>query len=326
MYNLTYEQITNTILSNSNLTKEELENKINLKLKELSDLISREGAAHIIANELGIKLITVPSSLKIENVLPGMRLVTLTAKVINIYETREFTKNEKKSRVSSMLIGDETGTTRLVIWDDVIIKSLEQLKEDDIIKIKGAYCKENNGFKEVHLGNNSQLLINPEGEFVGNVLVRQQLTRKKISELTENDNVELLGTVVQLFEPRFYDVCPECNKSIKLVDGNFRCEKHNIVTPKHAPLINFFFDDSSANIRVVVFRDQALRLVEKTEEELRQIKESPQKFDILKSEVLGKQLLIKGRVTRNDMFNRLEFVANNIQEANPVEIAENMIK
>ncbi|MDD5650561.1 MAG: DUF2240 family protein [Candidatus Nanoarchaeia archaeon] len=326
MYNLSYEQIIDIILSNSSISKEEVENKINKKLKELSDLISREGAAHIIANELGVKLVSVPTTLKIEDVLPGMRLVTITAKVINIYETREFTRNGKKSKVASLLIGDETGTTRLVLWDETQISSLVHLKEGDIIKVKGAYCKENNGFKELHSGNNSQLLINPEGEFIGNVLVKQQLMRKKISELSENDNVEILGTVVQLFEPRFYDVCPECGKRIKLIDGNFRCEKHNIVTPKYAPLINFFFDDSSANIRVVAFRDQALHLVEKTEQELQEIKDSQQKFDALKSEVLGKQLLIKGRVTRNEMFNRLEFVANNIQDVDPVQLAENIIK
>ena len=326
MYNLTYEQIINLILEKSNISKEELEKRVNVKLKDLSDLISKEGAAHIIANELGIKLISIPISLKILDVLPGMRLIGLTVKILSIYETREFLRNGKKSRVASILIGDETGTTRLVIWDETQINNIANMKEGDILKIKGGYCKENNGFKEIHLGNESQIIINPEGEFIGNILLKQQLLRKKISELAENDNVEIIGTIVQLFEPRFYEVCPECNKKVKLLDGNFRCEKHNIVSPKQVPLINFFFDDSTANIRVVAFRDQATALVEKTEDELRIIKNSPEKFDNLKAEILGKQLLIKGRVTRNEMFNRLEFVANHVQEADPVEIAEAIIK
>lgn len=326
MYNLTYEQIIDLILEKSSISREELNNKINLKLKELSDLISKEGAAHIIANELGVKIIALPQTLKIKDVLPGMRLVGLTAKVINIYETREFTKNGKKSRVSSILIGDETGTTRLVFWDENQINSIKDMKESDIIKIRGAYCKENNGYKELHMGNNSQLSINPEGESVGDILVRSQVMKKNISDLNENDNVEIIGTIVQLFEPRFYEACPSCGKRIKPVDGTFKCDTHNVVIPKYVPLINFFFDDSTANIRVVLFRDQVYTLLERTESELQEIKNSPEKFDQLKSEILGKQLLIRGRVTRNEMFNKLEFVANYIQEANPIEIAETLLK
>ncbi|MBU0930273.1 MAG: DUF2240 family protein [Nanoarchaeota archaeon] len=326
MYNLTYEQIIELILEKSVISKEELDVKINSKLKELSDLISKEGAAHIVANELGVKIVTIPKTLKIRDVLPGMRLVGLTAKVINLYETREFVRNGKKARVSSMLIGDESGTTRLVLWDETQINSVKDLKESDILKIRGAYCKENNGYKELHLGNNSQLIINPEGESVGDVLVRQQLIRKNISDLNENDSVEIIGTVVQLFEPRFYEACPECGKKVKPIDGTFKCDTHNTVIPKDVPLINFFFDDSTANIRVVLFRDQVLNLLEKTEDELQEIKNSPEKFDKLKSDILGKQLLIRGRTTKNEMFNRLEFVANYIQEANPVEIAQTLSK
>ena len=326
MFNLTYEQILEIILEKTNLSKEEIESRIKIKLKELSDLVTKEGAAHIIANELGIKLISIPKIFKIMDVLPGMKLVGLTAKVISVYETREFIKNGKKARVASILIGDETGTTRLVLWDEHAIDAIKSLKESDIIRIKGASCRENNGFKELHLGNNSQMVINPEGELIENVLVRQQLVRKNISDLNQDDNVELLGTVVQLFEPRFYEVCPACGKRIKLNEGNFTCQEHGVVSPKLVPLVNFFFDDSTANIRIVAFRDQAEYLLEKTSDEIQEIKNSSEKFDKLKLDILGKQLLIKGRVTRNEMFNRLEFVANRIEGADPIEVAREMIK
>jgi len=326
LFNLTYEQIISVILEKTNISKEELDQKIKIKLKDLSDLISKEGAAHIVANELGVKLITIPQFLKIKDVLPGMKLVGITAKVMSIYETREFIRNGKKSRVASILIGDETGTTRLVLWDETAIDALKSLKEGDIVKIKGAYCKENNGFKELHFGNNAQLIINPEGETIDNVLVRQQLLRKNISELNPDDHVEIIGTVVQLFEPRSYEVCPTCGKRVKSNEGNFNCAEHGVISPKQVPLVNFFFDDSTANIRIVAFREQAEYLLEKTMDEIQEIKTSPEKFDKLKLEILGKQLIIKGRVTRNEMFNRLEFVANRIEEADPVEIAQSVIK
>ena len=37
----------------------------------------------------------------------------------------------------------------------------------------------------------------------------------------------------------------------------------------------------------------------------------------LKREVLGKQLVLKGRVTSNEMFNRMELVVSNLEEPSP---------
>ena len=57
MIKIPYEDIISKIKSGSKLSEEEIEAKIEAKLKQLSGLISKNGAAHIIANELGVKLI-----------------------------------------------------------------------------------------------------------------------------------------------------------------------------------------------------------------------------------------------------------------------------
>ena len=51
MIKQSYEEIVNKIISSTSLNKEEIENLVEKKLKSLQDLISREGAAYIIANE-----------------------------------------------------------------------------------------------------------------------------------------------------------------------------------------------------------------------------------------------------------------------------------
>ncbi|MDD5587904.1 MAG: DUF2240 family protein [Candidatus Nanoarchaeia archaeon] len=328
MLNLSYEQIISTILENTTITKEELQDRINAKLKELSNLISKEGAAHIIANELNVKLLDVPKVLKIKDVLPGMRLINMTGKVINFYGVREFNKDGRKARLATMLIGDETATTRLVIWDEVIINEIlkENLKENDIIKLRGASCRENQGYKELHLASKAQLSINPEGETISNVLVKPTLIRKKISELQENDYAEVLGTIVQMFEPRFFEVCPLCGARVRIEDGVFACKEHSIVEPKLIPFVNFFFDDGSANIRVVAFRNQAELILERNETELVEMKNNLEKFEELKSSVLGKQFLLKGKVNRNEMMNRLEFAANEAESVDYTKLAEVLLK
>ena len=56
MIKIPYNDIVQKISETANISSEEIETKVNAKLKQLSGLISKEGAAHIIANELGVKL------------------------------------------------------------------------------------------------------------------------------------------------------------------------------------------------------------------------------------------------------------------------------
>jgi len=45
------------ICASSGMTEEEVTKKISSKIEQLYGLVSEEGAAHIIANELGIKIL-----------------------------------------------------------------------------------------------------------------------------------------------------------------------------------------------------------------------------------------------------------------------------
>ncbi len=323
MINLTYAQIIEKVIKEANISKEELEIRIDKKLKDLSDLVSREGAAHIVANELDVKLFSpLPTTLKIRDLMAGMNSVNVLGKVLTIYPTREYKKESRSGRVASILIGDETGTTRMVIWDENIIQKLKELKEEDIVKISNTYCKDNNGYKEIHLGNKSQLIINPKDEFIKEVNIKQILPRRHIKDLTENENAKLFGTIVQLFEPRFYEICPECGKRVKLNEQNYVCEEHSKVSPKLVPVINMFFDDGTANIRVVCFREIVEALLNLNLDSILKLKDNPEGFEKLKKDILGKQLVIEGRTVNNTFFNNLEFIARNIIEPTPLEINE----
>ena len=213
------------------------------------------------------------------------------------------------------MIGDETGTIRASIWDENVINQATAVKAGDIIKINNAYSKQNNNFKELHLGSKSQIIINPENEVVSEIRTAQSLPRKQIIDLSENEFVEIFGTVVQVFEPRYYNSCPECSKKVVPEGEGFKCLEHGLVSPKQTPIVNIFFDDGSGNIRAVLFRDQALKLIgEKTN------------IEEIKKEVLGRQLLLKGKINKNEMFNRLELVVNNFEEPKPEEILEQLQK
>tara|TARA_Y100000310_G_C20701769_1_gene830625 strand:- start:4634 stop:5773 length:1140 start_codon:yes stop_codon:yes gene_type:complete len=312
MFKIPLEDVIAKIKEKAGISEEEINTKIKTKLDQLSGLISKEGAAHIIANELGVKVIEqVSGKLQIKNILPGMRSVETVGKVTQKFDIHEFQKEDRKGKLGSMVIGDETGTIRIVLWQEQADK-LNSIKEGDIIKIKDGYSKDNQGKKEVHISEKGTLIINPPDETIGDIKLGTS-TRKNIKDLRENDDdAEILGTIVQVFDIRFFEVCPECGKRARPKDDGFECITHNKVTPAYSYVLNVHIDDGTENIRIVCFRNQVEQLLNKTSDEILSYKESPDKFEEVKTELLGNQIKIIGRVSNNTMFNRLEFVCSQV--------------
>ena len=326
MLKISYDDIVRKICEEKNISKEEIDAKVIEKIRQLSDLVSKEGAAHIIANQMGVKIFqsVADRDIKVKDVIPGMQLVNLNAKILNLFGIRDFDTGKRKGRVANLNVGDETGMLRVVVWDERLIKMVEEgkLKEGEVIKVQAAYARDNNGYKELHLGTKSEIIVNPEGVSVGEVVRQSQVnyTRKKITELQENESAELFGTIVQVFDPRFYDACPSCGK--KLVEG--KCPEHVDIVAIQIPILNVFFDDGFGNIRIVFFRDLVEKVLGMGNEEVIALKEDLGKFEEIKNKLLGKQLVIAGRVSKNQMFDRLEFMARDVREITPEEILKEL--
>lgn len=302
----------NIIKEKAKISEDEINSRIEKKLKQLSGLISKEGAAHIIANELGIKLYDKYSGkLQIKNILNGMRDVETLGKVQQVFEVREFQTEKRSGKVGSFIIGDETGTIRVVTWGSQA-DNIKHLSKDMIVKIKSGYVRDNNGRKELHLNDRSRLILNPPGESVGDVKPFT-ITRKNIKQLAEHDqNIELLGTIVQVFEPRFFEICPECNKKPKQVEGNFVCDEHKSINPDYSYVLNLVLDDGTETIRAVFFRNQLENLLSQTKDQVLEYRSNPQKFEEARNDLLGKIIKVNGRAVKNTMFDRLEFITNRV--------------
>jgi hypothetical protein len=326
MMGLGLDEIISKIKEKANLSDEEIKLKISEKRDKLSGFVSEEGAAHILANELGIDLMENirKHGLKIMKLKPGMR-VGVTGKVIKSYEVRTFNRNGKEGKVGSFLIGDETGLIRIVLWDVNHIAKMEsgEIKPDVVIKIENGNVRENNGYKEMHLGNYSDMVLNPEGvtidavkkENVGQSFDSGEIKISKLSDVNAGENASVYGTIVQVFDPRSYIGCTECGK--KVVD---KCESHPGALPKKIPILNFFVDDGYSGMRGVAFREQVSSVLGITDKEVIGLLDNPDKFEEIKNKVLGSQMLISGRVNSNEMYNRNEFMVRNVHEMEAKEI------
>lgn len=312
MIKIPYEQIIERIKKEGKISEDEINGKIDTKMKQLSGLISKEGAAHIVANELGIKLFDAfTGKLQIKNILAGLRNVETVGRVLQVYELREFTTNERQGKVASLVIGDETGTVRVVMWGDQA-DNIKNINKDMILKILGGYVKDNNGNIELHLNDRSKLILNPKGETI-NSIKQKKAERKSINELTEKDTaVEILGTIVQIFDPKFFEICPQCGKRAKNAEGTYSCPEHSNIEPDYSYVLNLIVDDGTENIRAVFFRDLMEKLTNSNKEKILEYKDSPGKFEEVKTDLLGNIIKLGGRVKKNLFFDRIEIVANDV--------------
>lgn len=307
------------------MTESEVQQKIKAKIEQLYGLVSEEGAAHIIANEFGIKLFEVSGDLKIKDIMIGMKSVDINGKVLRKYELREFNTEKRKGKVANLMIGDETGTVRVVFWNDKT-NDFTQIKEEDILKIKGAYVRDNSGRKELHLGDNSHIIINPANITI-NTRERKEYAKKHIKDLEDGVSAEIVGTILQVFDVKFFEVCPKCNKRLRLRDDQFACDEHGVQQPIYNYVLNVYLDDGTGNIRTIFWKQQSQRLLKLTDKEFDLIRINPESFEKYKTDMLGVQIKVLGSA-KNTIMNRLEFNAEIVfTDLNPeheIELLDHM--
>lgn len=258
-----------------------------------------------------------------------MNNVIVSGKVLRVNDVVKYNRNGKEGKVVSLMMGDETGAVRVVLWDSNHIGVVEggKIKEGTLVKVKNGYVKPNNGFKEVHIGSKGELEIDPSDVKIENVnsVPSYDFTRKKIIELNDGDtNVGVFGTIVQVFEPRFYEACPQCGKKVELIGESRQCKEHGLVKEELVPILNISFDDGTDNLRAVAFRNQAESLLGVNRDQILEMKDDPAKFEEKRKELLGKQLVLVGRATKNEMFDRREMSIQRTIEVTPEELIEEL--
>ena len=336
MLKIPIDEIIKKIKEKTGLDEKIIEKKIDDKVAELSGLVSRDGAAHIVANEFGIQLFKTTESglVKIKNIVPGLKIASFVARVLKIYPPKEFkTKKGKEGKVCSFIVGDDTGRMRVVFWDVNQIKLIEENKinEGDIIKITNCYIKEGLNGIEVHSRSSSMITVNPnikEAKEIPPLESLWQLSQRvQIKNISEEGVYEIRGAIVNILENNpFYDICPECRRRL---NGNI-CEEHGEVKPKKSMFISTIVDDGSDNIRVVFFGKQAEQILGVSTDEAFKL---AQEYNDLtypiknkKMEILGREIVIEGKVSRNTFSNELEMIGRRVIFPNPTIESKKLIK
>jgi replication factor A1 len=305
-----YSQLIEFISESSGVSIEDIERKVEAKQAKLAGLISKEGAAQVIAAELNVNF--DKQMIKIAHIVPGMRRINIVGKIIELSPIREYNKNGRSGRIGSFILADETSNIRTVLWDenhiDLIGKG--QVKEEVMVEIGNASIR--NG--ELHLGSFSEIKVSDKK--MDNVIIEKPIFIKKINEFNIGDTVSTRAYIVNMFEPKFFEVCPECRK--KVVGGE--CGEHGKVKPERRSLLSLVVDDGSDNIRCTIFHDELIKIISMMD------LENLEKFAALRKEFLGKEAIVMGQVRKNQMFDNEDFIISEIKDVDLDNLIEELEK
>jgi replication factor A1 len=88
---------------------------------------------------------------------------------------------------------------------------------------------------------------------------------KKIDDIEEEDkNIKVTGQIVEAYGNRIlYEMCPNCNKRVSLVDNTYICDicGEEIEEPNYLMIIPCVIEDDTGTMRVTFFRTAAEELI-----------------------------------------------------------------
>lgn len=297
-----YSQLIERISHSTGINKEEIERKIEAKRAKLSGLVSKEGAAQIVAAELGLNF--DKERMKISELLHGMKRANVLAKVIDISQVREYNKNGREGKVARMMIADETGNVAAVLWDTNHISLIEQekIKKGDVLEISNGNVR--NG--EIHLSSFSDIKLSKEA--IDNVIVNKVFSATNLKDAKPGANLKIRAFIIQAYEPRYFEVCPECRK--KVVEGV--CITHGKVNSERRALLTLVLDDGTESIRGVLFGEQLYKLGLQDDEIF-----SLDKFSEKREGLIGEEKMFSGVVRSNKLYNTAELNVEHVEDVDP---------
>ena len=328
------DEIVNLIAEKTGMSKEEIERRIEEKKKELSNLISEDGVAHIVAKEFGISLVKRRvHTLKIKNIISNMHNVNVAARVLKKTEVSTFKRSDgTEGRVASLYVGDETGIIRVVLWDEET-EILSALERGDVVRINNAYTRDNLGRVEIMLGRRGSIIKTDERlalPSADEIEARFDYAKRvreyepaMISSIKKGASARIRACVVQLFktQPLFF-TCPVCGTRL---EANENCKEHG---KRSANLvISGIIDDGTGNMRFVAFREVAEKILNRTTAEVASMLSEGDAYERLFERAnLGKDFIFLGYAKVNPLFERLEFVVNDIKDVDIVNEARRMLE
>ncbi|VVC00128.1 Replication factor A [uncultured archaeon] len=159
------EAIKKAISGHTGKKAEEINEMISAKKNRFSGLLTDDGAAYMVARELGVKIAESQKPAKISELREGLAGIDVIARAKQVFPPKEFESKGKKGRLQSIMLWDGTGEARLTLWNSDIDKAaLLGIKKGDAVKVVNCSAAKYNGQLQLNLNYNSTISIAQESE------------------------------------------------------------------------------------------------------------------------------------------------------------------
>ena len=262
-------------------------------------------------------------------------LVTFKGQIASIEDLRKVNlKNGGETSLLGFVVSDETDGIRVTLWSEKADDFSEKLTAGQGVLLKDVIVKYSSfsGRKEISLINDSSIeLIELKIENIknipsGQIKSRENFTKEytKINQINSQVNVEIKGFIVkQLENVHVYEACTKCSRKV----SNCACDIKE--GSEFRMIFNLTIDDGTGTIRTTFAREVAEKLLGEETNIIVQLKETPdfQNFlDKKNAEILGKDIIIKGRTKFSDFSSSYELGAYDFQDITIDEELEKVMK
>jgi replication factor A1 len=319
------EEMLDSLEKQTGVAKDVLMNMAARKQKVIAG-VSLEGAIQMIARDFGVNSFGDKKQMNMAGIVSGMKNVGVTGRIFNISRIVEFKRSDgTPGRVVNVYIGDFSGFAKLALWNDQVkLVEEEDIEMGDVIQITNAFAKENQfGDIELSLGKfgNVQIVeadMPSIDDFKKRIVSSPQ--RAEICNATQG-LFEISGEVVTVFRGNFiFNTCSLCGSSF--VEN--KCPEHGDAEAMPAMIISLVVDDGTGDMRVVFFRELAEKFAGITTTEISAM-DREKRYEIISKNLLGRAIVISGRVKKNKIYDRLEMMANNFKDLDTREEARRLV-
>ena len=200
------EKIIDQILSRRpEISREDIVERLEKERRKTGGFISDETLLWMIAADFSVEIPhdkALTPTLSIRDLIPSLNDVTLVGRVVAVFPPKAF-KGNRSGKVASLLVADQSGILRVVLWNDkTSLMQSGEINVGQIIRFSHGYTKEDrSGRVELHIGEKSEIEINPQDMEAKDYPTIGKFTIK-IGEITrahKNKRVSIKGTVKELF-------------------------------------------------------------------------------------------------------------------------------
>ena len=193
------------IVSASGKTELEIMNLINKKTEKFSGLLTENGAALMVAKELGVELGLEKQGLErlqISQLKDGMNNVELVARIKHVFSPKMFEKNGKKGELCKMVVADKSGEVSLTAWDEQAKKIVKnKIETGGCFLFKNCYVSSYKDVLQLNLSYNGSM-----GRVEAEGLPEIDERKVKLSELKKDESdVSVVCRVLSVFPEKTFE-------------------------------------------------------------------------------------------------------------------------